>query len=146
MKVLITGHRLFKLQCYDIEWIKGAIEEAICYNIGVSHGLSGMASGVDLWFCDACIKWNIPYTACPPFEGQQYTMSENEANHRDFLLGKAVNVRFQRNSAMLEQADDGIVVFDGNKGGTHNVFQQLIEKKKPFVWINPVSQKIWECM
>lgn len=45
---------------------------------------------------------------------------------------------------MVEKADTGLVVWDGNKGGTHNVFQQLVEKKKPFVWINPVNEKFYE--
>lgn len=45
---------------------------------------------------------------------------------------------------MVEIIDYGIIVWDGNKGGTHNVFQQMIENKKGFVWINPVSEKILE--
>jgi hypothetical protein len=43
---------------------------------------------------------------------------------------------------MVEKCNYGIIVFDGNKGGTHNVFQQMVEKHKPFTWINPV----WETM
>lgn len=147
MKTLVTGHRLHKLSSYDIYWIRHA---AIIYALentflkDTSYGLSGMASGVDLWFCEELKYKNIPYSACIPFDEQDQTMDEESANIRKSLIDTASNVLNIRNSAMLEKADAGLVVFDGNKGGTHNVFQQLIESKKPFVWINPVSQKIWE--
>jgi uncharacterized protein with von Willebrand factor type A (vWA) domain len=46
---------------------------------------------------------------------------------------------------LVEHCDIGIVIWDGNKGGTHNVLQQLVEKSKSFYWINPVKQVIWKC-
>lgn len=142
---MITGHRLHKLKSYDIDWIKLAIEEAIVNKLTVAVGLSGMASGVDLWYCETLIKYAIPYVACPPFAEQHETMSEDEQSLRQMCMFFAKDVWPIRNSQMIEKADAAIVVFDGNKGGTHNCFQQLIEKQKPFVWINPVSKKIWEC-
>lgn len=144
MKTLITGHRLSKLQCYNIPWIKDAIIDAV-QDSSISIGLSGMASGVDLWFCEACLLLNIPYIACPPFEEQEETIPQEEKVLREHCLTSAKETWKIRNSQMVNKADAGIVVFDGNKGGTHNVFQQLIEKKKPFTWINPVAQKIWDC-
>jgi len=147
MKFLISGHRLFKLEKYSIEFIKIAIEdtiEQIVKKFGAGVGLSGMASGVDLWFCDACLLKNIPYQACIPFEEQKFEMSQEESFHRDELINKAIMVRQVRNSFMVSIASCGIIVWDGNKGGTHNVFQQMIENKKPFLWINPVSEKIIE--
>lgn len=145
MKIMITGHRLHKLQCYDISWIKLAIEEAIVNHVSISIGLSGMASGVDLWYCESLIRYNIPYIACPPFAEQHETMTEDEQQIRKMCMFAAKDTWHIRNSQMIEKADAAIVVFDGNKGGTHNCFQQLIEKQKPFVWINPVSKKIWDC-
>lgn len=145
MKCLITGHRLFKLQNYNLDWIKLAIQESIC-DIAPSYCLSGMASGVDLWFCQTCLDLHIPYAACIPFEEQQDLVEEFEKEKRLRFINKAAQVLNIRNSMMLEKADMGIVVWDGNKGGTHNVVQQLIENKKPFYWINPVSEKIWKCL
>lgn len=45
MKVLVTGHRLYKLHTYDIGWIKESIELAILSFPGMALGLSGVASG-----------------------------------------------------------------------------------------------------
>ena len=145
MKVLITGHRLHKLAGYDHGWIKEALEIAISSMTSMSLGLSGMASGIDLWFCEICHKNGIPYVACPPFEEQSDTIPFEHRPLREWCLNQAADIWKIRNSQMTIKADAGIVVFDGNKGGTHNVFQQLIEYNKPFIWINPVGQKIWEC-
>ena len=73
-------------------------------------------------------------------------MSILDRELREGLLKTAVEVREVKNSWMVEECDMGIVVWDGNKGGTHNVLQQLIEKKKPFIWLNPVSCKIYHCI
>lgn len=105
-----------------------------------------MASGVDLWFCEACLALDIPYIACIPFDEQGETMEESEALLRSELIRQAGQVRKVKNSWMVEEAEMGIVVWDGNKGGTHNVVQQLIEKQKPFIWINPVGRKVWHCL
>jgi uncharacterized phage-like protein YoqJ len=148
MKHLVTGHRVFKLKNYDMEWIKESLVASIIilYSKGYSYGLSGMASGVDLWYCESCFDLDIPYAACIPFEEQTFEVEEYEVGLRKELIEKAAEVHHIRNSRMVEMTDAGIVVWDGNKGGTHNVVQQLVENSKPFIWINPVSQKIWECI
>lgn len=145
MKILVSGHRLHKLNGYSLEWIKEAITEAIVRFPGMSLGLSGMAGGIDLFFCQCCLELDIPYIACPPFEEQIDTLPEQEKPLRKYCMDNAKEIWKIRNSAMVTKADGGIIVWDGNKGGTHNVFQQMIEKKKPLIWINPVSEKIWEC-
>lgn len=109
-----------------------------------TYGLSGMASGVDLWFCDVLQEFNIPYAACIPFDDQEETMDDDSKVVRAGLIDSAASVLKIKNSIMVEKADAALIVFDGNKGGTYNVFQQLIERKKPMVWINPVGKKIWE--
>ena len=146
MKTLVTGHRLFKLESYDTDWIKLAIEEILSDRENpVSYGMSGMASGVDLWFCQACIACAIPYEACIPFEDQRFEMEIHETELRDDLIASAAQVSHVRNRYMVEKAQAGIAVWDGNKGGTHNVVQQMVEAGKPFWWLNPVSQRIWKC-
>jgi uncharacterized phage-like protein YoqJ len=104
-----------------------------------------MASGIDLHFCKSCILLGIPFIACIPFDGQEFTMSPNETDTRDRLIKMAKETKQVRNSWMVEHMDVGIVVFDGNKGGTANVFQQIIEHQKNFYWINPVGKVTWEC-
>ena len=105
MKKLITGHRLFKLVNYDIEWIKFALEEALSDpEIPTSFGYSGMASGVDLWFCQICLALGIPYEACVPFEDQQFEMEEDERQIRSELIRKANKLSYVRNRYMVEKA------------------------------------------
>lgn len=146
MKTLVTGHRLFKLECYNIEWIKGAISDALDNTLleSTALGLSGMASGVDLWFCEELLNRKIPYKACIPFDTQADTMDEDSRILRRKLIESAAEVWDMKNSAMVSKADVGLVIWDGAKGGTHNVFQQMVENKKSFVWINPVNEKIYE--
>lgn len=146
MNLLITGHRKHKLENYDCEWIKDAITMVLMEaqtEYGFIRGYVGMASGVDLWFCESCRYLNIPYVACIPFEEQDKTMSKDDAEKRNELIKQSVEIKNVKNSWMVEQAQQGIVVWDGNKGGTHNVLQQLIENKKSFWWINPVSRRVW---
>lgn len=148
MKLLVTGHRERKLfeNSYDIDWISGCMEDILlevwnfqprCY--------AGMASGVDLYFCLICRELKLPYVACIPFDGQDEGMSGLIKFTRDDLIRDAVEVRKVKNSWMVEECDTAIAVWDGNKGGTHNVVQQLVEKKKNFFWINPVGRVVWKC-
>ncbi len=147
MKVLITGHRRAKLVNYSADWIHAALYETLAEMAenGYVRGYVGMADGVDLLFCQHCNMLSIPYVACVPFDEQDDYMSDSDKWVRKQMIDAAAEVRNVRNSWMLEEADMGIVVWDGNKGGTHDVVQQLIEKKKDFVWLNPVSQVVWKC-
>lgn len=145
MKTLVSGHRIQKLVNYSIDYIRLALEECIDMYIekqGGFIGMSGMASGVDLWFCDICLCRKIPYQAWIPFIEQSDLMSENDKLHREFLIKHSSQLKTCRNSHMVFAAKQGIIVWDGNKGGTHSVFQQMIEGEKPFFWINPVSENI----
>ena len=145
--MMITGHREEKLSNYDKNWIATSLFDVIS-NLkkdGVTLAYSGMASGVDLWFCEACIVSDIPFIACVPFETQGECMSEESRKLRSQFMTYAKEIKEVKNSWMVEHCDVGIVIWDANKGGTHNVLQQLVEKSKPFYWINPVSQKVWKC-
>lgn len=147
MKVLITGHRKHKLENYDTAWIERKLWEHVTQlkdDFGYLRGYAGMASGVDLWFCRIFVGAKLPYVACIPFDGQEETMSPEDRDLRNLCINSAFEVRNVKNSWMVEQADIGIVVWDGNKGGTHNVFQQLIENKKGFIWLNPVKQESYK--
>ena len=145
MKLLVSGHRLEKLAGYDTEWIRQAIHDTIglLREIrGLALAYSGMASGVDLWFCQACLDWEIPYHACVPFEEQGDLMDEASQRLRKELLSRAAQIRRVKNTWMVQNATAGLIVWDGNKGGTHNVLQQMLEAHKPFWWLIP-QQKKW---
>lgn len=148
MRIVITGHRLEKLRNYDIPWIQSAIDKTLIEIHNTQSNLlaySGMAGGVDLYFCKSCMLIGIPFIACIPFEDQESTMEENERLLRKQLLASAKEIKQVKNSWMVEHCDIGITCFDGNKGGTHNVFQQFIENRKNFYWINPVGKVTWKC-
>ena len=148
MRIVITGHRTEKLATYDFGWIQSAIDDVLVELKSKNDNLlaySGMASGIDLHFCKSCIILGIPYIACVPFDGQENTMTHHDADMRAALLKSAKEIKEVKNSWMVEHTDMGICVFDGNKGGTHNVFQQFVEKRKNFYWINPVGKVTWKC-
>lgn len=142
MKTLISGHRQERMGWYNTAWIEHQIERAIL-ELNTSIGLSGMANGVDLIFCRLCEKIGIHLHCYVPFEGQSDYMSVSDTLERLRFITKYTRVD-SRNSAMVEKCDNGIIVFDGNKGGTHNVFQQMLENKKPFIWIEPNNQKTYK--
>ena len=148
MRIVITGHRAEKLAPYDFGWIQSAIDDVLVEIKTKNNDLlaySGMASGIDLHFCNSCILLGIPYIACVPFEGQENTMSVRDGEIRKQLLESAKEIKEVKNSWMVEHCDIGIAIFDGNKGGTANVFQQFIEKRRNFYWINPVGKVTWKC-
>lgn len=148
MNIMISGHRKQKLLNYDCNWIKNAIRGLLVNTErekGFIKGYSGMASGIDLWFCEICKELNILYVACIPFEEQAQTMEVEDRILRDELIKSASEVQHVRNRFMIETCDAAIIVWDGNKGGTHNCLQQLIENKRDFWWINPVKQTVVKC-
>lgn len=107
MKIMISGHRKEKLTAYSQEWIILAIDAMVhqLYQDGfMSCGLSGMASGVDLWFCEACTSAGIPYIAYIPFAGQELLMLEEDAILRDKLIKNAIGVKQVRNRVMVEES------------------------------------------
>lgn len=145
MKLMVTGHRIEKLANYDQKWIQNTISDEVLFmhlEYGASIGISGMASGVDLWFCDTFLDMKLPFYAYTPFDDQPRFMTEEWAAKRAELIGKASEVVCVRNSRMVETCDMAMVVWDGNKGGTHNCFQQLLETKKPICWIVPNRQQV----
>jgi uncharacterized phage-like protein YoqJ len=151
MKLMVTGHRREKLEAnsYCLDFIKASLLDVVNELHKEHHvhmGFSGMASGVDLWFCNVLGIFSIPLTACVPFEGQEKYMPPDDQHLRQMHLERAKIVRNVKNSWMVEHCDWSVVVWSGAKGGTHNVVEQLVEKSKPFVWINPVGEKIWKCV
>lgn len=141
---MISGHRREKLALYDKSWIRKSIDEIIeAFRNSLSIGMSGMASGVDLFFCESCFNYKLHYCAYIPFVGQESTMSKTDADEREKWIKRASQIVWAKNSTMVEKCDTAIVVWSGTKGGTHNVFEQLIERKKNFWWINPVNKKVY---
>lgn len=150
MKLLVSGHRRKKLDDnnYDKNFIRGSIDEILLEikTLGIPFiGYVGMADGVDLMFCESCNALELPYIACIPFDEQDQYMLDCDKWVRTEMINGAKEIKKVKNSWMVEHCDIAICVWDGNKGGTHNVIQQLIEKRIDFYWINPVSNVMWKC-
>ena len=148
MRITVTGHRTEKLAPYDFGWIQSAIDDVLVELKTKDTNLlayAGMASVVDLHFCQSCILLGIPYIACVPFEGQENTMSPHDADVRERLLKSAKEIKEVKNSWMVEHTDVGIAVWSGQKGGTFNVVEQFVTARKNFYWINPVGKVVWKC-
>lgn len=143
MKTLISGHRKHKLEKYDVNWIEEAIETIVTLNPDII-GLSGMADGIDLLYCQILLRNNRGYFCYIPFAEQDEYMTEIDKLRRKGLIEQSWKVYEAKNSRMVDDCNSGIIVWDGNKGGTHNVFQQMLENKKPFYWLEPNNQKIIE--
>lgn len=147
MKLMVSGHRREKLTSYNEVILRILIDDVVEELIaerGLVLGMSGMASGVDLWFCESLLSNDIPYWACVPFDPEEQAQYMVQADRvvRARLMDAAVELKRVRNRFMVEECDAALVVWDGNKGGTHNCFQQLIEKKKDIWWLNPVKEKV----
>lgn len=149
MKIMISGHRNFKLSGYDKEWIQEQIEEAIVFYPGRAVcskdkyiGLCGAADGVDLWYLELLHSHLLDYHIYIPFEEQDLYMTKKDAERRKYFIGEARITKKARNREMVEDCNEAIVVWDGTKGGTFNCFQQLIEAKKNIYWINPLTKVI----
>ena len=112
MRIVITGHRLQKLSNYDTEFILLAIDDIVQHLKcnGASLAYSGMADGVDLWFCRSCLWHKLPYIACVPFEEQDEYMSFDDKTLRNSLLTSAKEIMKVRNSWMVEHCDYGVVI------------------------------------
>lgn len=148
MRIVITGHRTEKLATFDVGWIQSAIDAVLVGLKSNNDNLlaySGMASGIDLYFCNSCLLLGIPYIACVPFDGQETTMTPADADRREQFLKVAKEIKKVKNSWMVDHADVGIAVWSGQKGGTYNVVEQFVSSKTNFFWVNPVGKVTWKC-
>jgi hypothetical protein len=142
MKLMVTGHRIEKLEGYDIDQLKADMQIAIddlTLEYGWLYGLSGMASGVDLWFLDIFKFKRMTYACYIPFDEQTDYMSKEDALHRQNLISTADRVyRKTRNIRMVEDCDLALIVYDGkDKGGTWRAMQKVQSLGKPYKLVTP---------
>jgi uncharacterized phage-like protein YoqJ len=132
MIVGVTGHRPHKLAAdIDCGSIKDAMRNVLC-TLGMQHGITGMAQGVDTWFAEVCIEDGIPFTAAVPFVGQdsQWPYVERVRYRRLIRLAEKVvyvsspgyaSWKMQaRNEWVVDHCDHLLAVWNGSSGGTAN--------------------------
>ncbi len=161
--VAFTGRRPQKLPGgFDEEHplntrIKQQLDEGIrrAYNAGAREFISGGAVGVDMWAAESVLRLknelpDIRLRMVIPFEGQEakwpaasqerYNVLRSQADAVQILSAGGYDPKklFQRNRAMVDQADALISVFEGKKeGGTWDAIRYAMDRKKPVWNINP---------
>lgn len=137
-----TGHRENKLpwrgdeddpRCREL---KRCIYDAVAavYMDGVRHYLCGMATGCDMYFCEAVLALRgehpeVTVEAAIPFEGQSKQWTAENRRRYDRLVtecdyqtvisrGYTQDCFMRRNRYMVDSADWLIAAYDGMPGGT----------------------------
>jgi len=112
-------------------------------------GLSGMALGVDQWFAEIVLDRGLPLVAAVPFEGQESTWPMASLRTYHALLRRARGVHMvtpggytawkmrRRDRWMVANADQGIAVWDGSRGGTGHTVDYAREIGLPMEFIHP---------
>ncbi|MCK5613941.1 DUF1273 family protein [Candidatus Pacearchaeota archaeon] len=131
-KVVVTGHRPQKLNRSAIPNIKLALLDRV-KDLREQHPdlelITGMALGVDTWFAEIAIKLDITFHAALPFAGQDSRWRSEDRIKYQCILDKASSITicdssfsrqayFDRNTIMVEMADECIAVWDGAPSGT----------------------------
>lgn len=138
-----TGHRPHSLpfrfnendeRCIDLKRrLKDAIIEMITQN-GVTHFISGMAIGVDMYAAEIVLKLkenypNISLEAAIPCENQSAKWAEQLRNRYNYILEKCdirtvlqhnytADCMHKRNKYMVDNSDWIIAVWNGKPSGT----------------------------
>jgi len=151
----ITGHRPQKVGGFSLPnptYIKVCKEiEKHLRELKPYKVISGMALGVDSWFCSIATKLNIPFIAAIPFKDQESVWQDKDKKIYLRFLEKAEDViivssggfskeKMQiRNEYIVDNCDILIAVFNKELGGgTANCVKYAEEKKREIIFINPV--------
>lgn len=137
-----TGHRENKLPWRDDEEdrrctaLKKSIYDAVeaVYHSGRTHFICGMATGSDMYFCEAVMELReahpeVTIEAAIPFEKQSEGWSEDKRRRYDRLVAEcdyqtvvqkeySSECYMRRNRYMVDSASVLIAAFNGRPGGT----------------------------
>jgi uncharacterized phage-like protein YoqJ len=159
VNVVVTGHRPQKLSPEQIPWIKDALAKCL----GVldprnTVAVSGMALGVDTWYVETALAYDIPVLAAVPFVGQERVWRDEDQEKYHALLARCAQVTFlqpapprdrqhsaklllARNTWMAARAHLAIAVWDGKPwGGTSHCVSELVTRKVPVMVLDPVAR------
>lgn len=139
-----TGHRIEKLpwgqdendpRCMKLKQELSDAVEAV-YRSGVRHFLCGMATGSDMYFCEAVLSLraehaDVTIEAAIPWDGQSSAWSEALRRRYDRLVTEcdyhtlvchsyAPDCLMRRNRYMVDNATVLIAAYGGKPGGTMN--------------------------
>lgn len=155
-----TGHRLHKLpwggdedhpQCLLLRArLAQAIEDAA--HQGVTHFISGMAQGVDLWAAQAVLALRetmpLQLEAALPFDGQALRWKQDTCRRYQQVLAQCDRVTLvspayhpacfeQRNRYMVARSAMIIAVYSGGRGGTRQTLAMAGKQGLQVVLLDP---------
>jgi uncharacterized phage-like protein YoqJ len=145
-----TGHRPDKLGGYSDDAQHKLIVLACKFLIESkpSRVITGMALGWDTAIAEACVRFNVPFIAAVPFEGQEQRWPEAaQARYRILLNwaeriqivssgGYSVSAMHARNRWMVDTAHAVVALWDGTPSGTANCidYARRAEKEVLNLW------------
>jgi uncharacterized phage-like protein YoqJ len=148
---MVTGHRPNRMG--EELWLRDVFDRLLAKLEG-QRGLSGMAWGADLVFCEACQDYGMAYDAIIPYPQQaerwpmewqaRYREALNRANDQQVVQPEFTpGAYMKRNRLLVNRADDALVVWDGDReGGTWGTVQMIEQKGMEWVWINPTERTV----
>lgn len=129
---------------------------------GVTHFISGMALGIDMYAAEIVLDLKKKYPcvtleAAIPCETQALKWREQDRDRyygiieqcdKETLIQKqySSDCMHKRNRYMVDQADVVIAVWNGQPSGTGKTVEYAIEKGKTVAVIDPVSRDVKEAM
>lgn len=147
-----TGHRPAKLpwkyneldpRCVSFKEKLSAVVEAV-YESGITHFITGMAMGCDLYCAEAVIALRrmhreITLEAAVPYDGQESQWSADLRERYNRILRECDAVTLlqdsytpdcmmRRNRYMVDHSSVLIACYDGQAGGTWNTIKYAMEK------------------
>ncbi len=156
MKAGITGHQKFD-STDTIAWVYNKLEDVIL-KCEIAIGYTSLAIGADQLFAEILKKNSIPYIAVIPAKNYELTFKEDDRTHYFYLLKSAQEVVqlafnepceyafYKAGTCISDLSDVVIAIWDGQKakglGGTGDIVEYTILKKKKIIHINPLTHKI----
>ncbi len=147
----ITGHRPNRMG--DEPWLAEVLHRLVA-KLEYQRGLSGMAWGADLLFCEACRDMGVAYDAIIPYPQQpdrwplewqaRYREAVGLAQETQVLQPEySAGVYMKRNRMLVNRVSDVLVVWDGvREGGTWATVQMIEQKGMEWVWIHPEERTV----
>lgn len=155
-RAMVTGHRPQKLPAESLGWVELELER-LAIKLRDQHrtevGISGMALGADIWWAKAVKFAWLDLWAFIPFPTQAERWQPEQQALWQEMCGRAahriviaehysVDAFMQRNTAMVEDSDLVIAVFDVSQGasGTADTVRKAYAKGLPIIHVNPITQ------
>lgn len=147
-----TGHRAEKLPWKNDEndprclQLKEQIEQAVesVYHSGATHFICGMATGCDLYFCEAVIQlraahsevtleaaipWQEQAASWPEVLRQRYTRLVADCDYYTLVQKSFTpDCLMRRNRYMVDHASVLIAAYAGKPGGTRNTLLYALRR------------------